>query len=230
MIIRQASSSSASSHASAVRCGLEPEFLDGAFARVSPPAVRVAFRSGQEIFGQGEPAEYVYRVLKGAVRCFRLLSDGRRQICEFQLEGDFLGLEAGIEHRATAEAMSDCVLLAVRRNALADLAAKEQGLSGELWRLAVRGHQRSQDHAMIVARQGATERVAAFLVEFATRVQAGDQIDLPMSRQDIADHLGLTIHTVSRTFSQLQGLDLIEVASPRRVRLKNLAVLSNLCS
>lgn len=207
----------------------EPEVLDGAFVALRAAGTRVVFRSGQEVFGEGEPADYVYRVVEGAVRTYRLLNDGRRQICDFHFEGDFLGLEAGLEHRATAEAISDCVLMAVRRTSLADLAARDNDLTGELWQLAVRSHQRSQDHALIVARQAATERVAAFLVDFARRVRAQDRIDLPMSRQDIADYLGLTIHTVSRTFSQLQGLGLIDVDSPRRIRLKDASALAELC-
>lgn len=204
--------------------------LDDAFAELMPAGAKRAFQSGQEIFGQGESADYVYRVLKGAVRSFRLLNDGRRQICEFHFAGDFLGLEAGVEYRATAEAMSDCVVLVVRRTSLAELAARDADLTARLWQLAARGHQRSQDHAFILARQGATERVAAFLVEFAERVDADGFIDLPMSRQDIADYLGLTIHTVSRTFSQLQGLGLISVESPRHVRLDRYADLADLCS
>lgn len=72
---------------------------------------------------------------------------------------------------------------------------------------------------MILARQGATERVAAFLLDYADRVCAIEQVDLPMTRQDIADHVGLTIHTVSRTLSQLQAEGLIQARSSRHLRL-----------
>jgi CRP/FNR family transcriptional regulator/CRP/FNR family nitrogen fixation transcriptional regulator len=108
---------------------------------------------------------------------------------------------------------------AVRRADLARLAATDSGLARALWQMSVRAFQRSEDHALILARQGATERVAAFLLDYADRVGAADVLDLPMTRQDMADHLGLTIHTVSRTLSQLQDQGLIEARSTRHVRL-----------
>jgi CRP/FNR family transcriptional regulator/CRP/FNR family nitrogen fixation transcriptional regulator len=108
---------------------------------------------------------------------------------------------------------------AVRRADLARLAATDSHLARALWQMSVRAFQRSEDHAMILARQGATERVAAFLLDYADRVGAIHVLDLPMTRQDMADHLGLTIHTVSRTLSQLQDQGLIEARSTRHVRL-----------
>jgi CRP/FNR family transcriptional regulator/CRP/FNR family nitrogen fixation transcriptional regulator len=96
--------------------------------------------------------------------------------------------------------------------------------------VSVRAFQRSEDHALILARQGATERVAAFLLDFAQRNGGVLTIDLPMTRQDIADHVGLTIHTVSRTLSQLQAQGLIEARSSRQVRLLDLQRLEWLCA
>jgi CRP/FNR family transcriptional regulator/CRP/FNR family nitrogen fixation transcriptional regulator len=88
----------------------------------------------------------------------------------------------------------------------------------------------NQNHASMLARLGAVERVAAFLLDFAQRVEAQDEVDLPMSRQDIADYLGLTIHTVSRTLSQLQSQGLIDARSSRHVLLRRQSALAELCA
>lgn len=189
-----------------------------AFALASA-SVRSPFAPGEEIFRQGDRADLVYRILKGAAVSYRLLNDGRRQVSEFHMVGDFLGLEAGIEYRTTTEALGEVTAAAVRRSDLAALAARDSGLARALWQASVRAYQRSEDHALILARQGATERVAAFLLDYADRMGAHDTVDLPMTRQDMADHLGLTIHTVSRTLSQLQASGLIEARSSRHVRL-----------
>ena len=174
---------------------------------------------GEKIFRQGEPASLVYRVLRGAVISYRLLTDGRRQVTEFHAAGDFLGLEAGLEYRTTAEALSETTIATVRRAELARLAAADSGLARALWQMSVRAFQRSEDHAMILARQGATERVVAFLLDYADRLGALELVELPMTRQDMADHVGLTIHSVSRTLSQLEADGLIQARSSRQVRL-----------
>lgn len=182
-------------------------------------AVRSPFAAGEEIFRQGDRADFVYRITSGAAVSYRLLSDGRRQVTEFHVAGDFVGLEAGLEYRTTAEALGVVTAVAVRRACLAELAESNSGLARTLWQLSVRAFQRSEDHALILGRHGATERVAAFLLGYADRVGADGCVDLPMTRQDMADHLGLTIHTVSRTLSQLQAEGLIEARSSRHVRL-----------
>lgn len=199
-----------------VRC--ERCDLCAAFAG-SAQVVRSPFAAGEEIFRQGDRADLVYRIQSGAAVSFRLLADGRRQVTEFHMAGDFLGLEAGLEYRTTAQALGVVTAVALRRAALSELAATDVSLARTLWQLSVRAFQRSEDHALILARQGATERVAAFLLDYAERVGAEAEIDLPMTRQDMADHLGLTIHTVSRTLSQLHAEGLIEARSSRHVRL-----------
>lgn len=177
------------------------------------------FSAGEDIFRPGEPASFVYRITEGAVISYRLYTDGRRQVTGFSLPGDFLGLEAGVEYRTHAQALGPVAARILRRARLSALAASDGMLARALWRTSLCAFQRSEDHAMILARQGATERVATFLLDYADRIDAKTAIDLPMSRQDIADHLGLTIHTVSRTLSQLQAGGLIEARSSRHVRL-----------
>jgi CRP/FNR family nitrogen fixation transcriptional regulator len=189
----------------------------------------MTFSRDQEIFGQGEPAMQVYKVRAGAVRCFKLLSDGRRQISDFYLPGDVFGVEAGIEHRVTAEALTDSAVTVARRSALTDGADDQIGRAQALWRLAIADLQRSQDHALTLGRRSATERVASFLVDIVERLGAEDGFALPMTRQDMADYLGLTIETVSRTLSQLQTTGLIRVGSCRWVQIVHREALEDLC-
>lgn len=203
--------------------------LCGAFATATT-APRSPFAPGELLFRQGDAVRLVYRVLSGAVISYRLLADGRRQVTGFHLPGDFLGLEAGVEHATTTEALCRVDALAMERTELAGRAATDVGLAKALWQVTVRAFRRSEDHALILARQGATERVAAFLLEFADRMGWPEIIDLPMTRQDIADHVGLTIHTVSRTLSQLQAQGMVEARSTRHVRLLQRHRLEGLCA
>lgn len=177
--------------------------------------------AGAEIVGQGEQADKVYRVLSGVVRISRVLADGRRQICDFLHAGDVLGPEAGIVHALAAEAITPVTLQAVERQALSARAETDVDLTGELWRLSIDWFTRSQSHLMILAHQGAVERVAAFLVNYAERIGAEDAFELPMTRQDIGDYLGLTLHTVSRTLCLMQTQGLIDL-DHRLVRLRKL--------
>lgn len=188
-----------------------------AFAQSSGASMR--FDAGEEIFSQDEPADRAFRIVEGTVISYRLLSDGRRQVTGFHLPGDYLGLEASIDYSSTAEAIGGVTVTAVRRSGLSALASADNGLARDLWRMSAEAFQRSQNHAMILARQSATERVVAFLLDYADRVGAENVIDLPMSRQDMADHLGLALHTVSRTLSHLQAEGLIQARSSRHVRL-----------
>jgi len=189
----------------------------------------LSFGRDEEVFGEGEPADHVYRVVSGAVRTFRVLADGRRQICEFHLPGDCLGFEPSAAHRTSAEAMGETRLVSVRRSALLDGADTAPDVARMLWRSAVADLQRSQDHVLRLGHRSASERVASFLLEVAGRLGGADRFDLPMSRQDIADYLGLTIETVSRSFTHLQSLGLIEVRACRSIRLSNRQALVDLC-
>jgi CRP-like cAMP-binding protein len=182
----------------------------------------------QEVFGEGEPAEQVYKVVHGGVRGFRVLADGRRQICEFYLPGDLFGIEPDGEHHMTAEALGDTILVAARRSALGD--DRDADAARRLFGLAMAQLHREREHALTLGRRSASERVAWFLIDIAERLGTGDHLDLPMSRQDIADYLGLTIETVSRTLTQLQGSGLISLAGCRSVSLCKRGALADLCA
>ncbi len=199
----------------------------------APEAIRligvtVHLSRDQEVFGEGEPADQVFKVVRGAVRCFRVLSDGRRQICDFYLPGDVFGIEPGQDRRTTAEALTDTVLVAARRSTVVE--DEDSGTARRLWALAMADLQRSQDHALTLGRRSANERVASFLVDMAARLGDVDNLELPMTRQDIADYLGLTIETVSRTLTHLQVSGLIKLAGCRSIHLRKPRALAELCA
>lgn len=195
------------------------------------PAIgpRMSFGRDEEIFGEGERSEYIYQVLEGVVRTCRFLGDGRRQIEEFHLAGEYFGLETGADHTSTAEAVGAATVLLIRRSTLADLASRDLAVASRLLDLTMKGLRRTQDHVIMLGRKGACERVSAFLLDFAKRTGAAGSIALPMSRQDIADYLGLTIETVSRTLSQLESEAVIGLPDRRHVTLKSAARLEAYC-
>jgi CRP/FNR family transcriptional regulator, nitrogen fixation regulation protein len=185
------------------------------------------FARNAEIYGENEPAEYLYKVVSGSVRTYKVLNDGRRQIGAFYLPGDVFGLEVGDDHTFSAEAVSDSKILVIKRSTLVSLADRDTDVARQLWTMTASELQRVQDHILLLIKT-AQERVAGFLLEMASRGPAGNEIDLPMSRQDIADYLGLTIETVSRTLTQLENSAAIAVPSSRRIVLRNRAALNRL--
>jgi CRP/FNR family transcriptional regulator, nitrogen fixation regulation protein len=185
------------------------------------------FARNAEIYGENEPADYLYKVISGTVRTYKVLSDGRRQIGAFYLPGDMFGLETGEEHAFSAEAISDARVLVIRRSAVMGLAERDNSVARQLWDLTGRELRRVQEHIMLLVKT-AQERVVSFLLEMAARAPVGNAIELPMSRQDIADYLGLTIETVSRTLTHLESTAAIELPSSRHIVLRNRAALGRL--
>jgi len=167
------------------------------------------YKKGTEIYGEKEPAEYVYQVKFGAVRSYKLLSDGRRQIGAFHLVGDIFGLENGSEHRFTAEAIVDTTVRLVRRHSLELVAEGDAMVAHNLLNMTTNNLQHAEDHMLLLGRKTSLERVAAFLIEMDKRLTAAGIMALPMSRRDIADYLGLTLETVSRALSRLHELGIL---------------------
>jgi CRP-like cAMP-binding protein len=180
-----------------------------------------------EIFGEDEPAEYLYQVISGAVRTYRMLDDGRRQISAFYLAGDVFGFEAGDTHLSTAEAIGEAQIPIVRRSNVLARAERENSLAKRLWMLTATELQRAQQHSLVLIKN-ADERVAGFLLEMARRNASQATVELPMSRQDIADYLGLTIETVSRTITQFVQSRIIALETSRRIRFCDRAALNRL--
>jgi len=161
------------------------------------------YNRGAEIFGEAEPAEYVYQVVEGAVRSYKLMSDGRRQINAFHLVGDIFGLENSGTHRFTAEAIVETTVRLVKRVSLAHVAEQDVTVARDLLNMTASNLRHAEDHMLLLGRKTSLERVAAFLLEMDSRLTAAGIMALPMCRRDIADYLGLTLETVSRALSVL---------------------------
>jgi CRP/FNR family nitrogen fixation transcriptional regulator len=191
-----------------------------------PPAVvldgqRQTFGPGETIFDEGQPADRIYQLISGALRTCRNLRDGRRQIEAFHFAGDVFGLESGQTYRAAAQTLGPAQVRIMPRPALEALASQSSDVARRLLELTTDSLRRCQDHVLMLGRRTACERVAALLLDLAERTGAEALLDVPMTRQDMADYLGLTIETVSRTFTQFQHDGLIALPTTRKVLLRD---------
>lgn len=193
-----------------------------------PNAAR-SFEKGAAVFAEGDPATAFYKVVAGAVRTSQLLSDGRRQIDSFHLPGDIFGIESGARHVFSADVVEDATLIAYRGRCLDALAGADADLARQIAAAMIRSLERARAHMLLLGRKTALERIATFLLDLSARLPDMDHIDLPMSRMDIADHLGLTIETVSRLLTRLDRDGVIEVSAQRRsIILRDRAALRRL--
>ena len=187
--------------------GSRPRVLGelGELSRARAILSEFKYDKGTEIYGETEPADYIYQVADGAVRSYKLLSDGRRQIGAFHLVGDIFGLENGTVHRFTAEAIVDTTVRLMKRRSLEHVAESDALVALDLLNMTTSNLQHAEDHMLLLGRKTSVERVAAFLLEMDRRLTGASVMVLPMCRRDIADYLGLTLETVSRALSDLHG-------------------------
>ena len=182
------------------------------------------FPTGKEIYAQGETCGNLYKVEFGGVRIYRLLSDGRRQISAFHLAGETFGFEADTTHHFFAEAICATGIRILRsRSAHDDFAV-------ELFPMALQSLARAQEHLLVLGRQNSVERVAVFLLEMSERQGGLRHVELPMSRTDIADYLGLTIETVSRVFSTLKQRGVVRLPTLRSVEVIKWEILQDMAT
>ncbi|KAA0073992.1 helix-turn-helix domain-containing protein [Tardiphaga sp. P9-11] len=185
------------------------------------------FARNAEIFGEDDPATYIYQVVSGAVRAHRILHDGRRQIGAFYLPGDLFGLESGDTHLSSAEAICESQIAVIKLNTVLNRTGTTPDNVRDLWTLVTEELRRMQDHMILLVRS-AEERVAHFLLEMSRRTNNLGTVNLPMSRQDIADYLGITIETVSRTLTQFEQAGVIALRSARQIDLCKRSSLTRL--
>ena len=188
------------------------------------------YASGALLFGEGDEAEDVLKVVSGVVRTCRFLRDGRRVIDAFHACGDVFGFEGGTMYSLSAEAVCACTVIAYGRKPLAELASTDGNVSEQVLSYALLSLARSQRHALLLARRSAQAKMAAFLIERAEASNDHATVDLDMTRQDIADYLALTVETVSRTLSQFQRTLLIELPTSRKIRIRDSSSLRRLDS
>jgi CRP/FNR family nitrogen fixation transcriptional regulator len=191
-------------------------------------APEFSYRKDEEIYGEDEPAEYVYQIIRGAVRTYKLLSDGRRQIGTFHLPGDVFGLETGNNHRLAAEAIIDTTVRLMKRSSLEQAAGVDIRVARKLWSMTAGELRHAEDHMLLLGRKSAMERVANFLLEMDRRLAVAGMMALPMCRRDIGDYLGLTLETVSRALSQLHDEGVLGFSGARQIVLRNRQRLRNM--
>src|SRR5262245_10049965 len=182
---------------------------------------RRSHMKGDELFCEGEPAEFFYRVVRGTVRTSKLLSDARRQIDSFHFEGDIFGFENAEDYSYSAEAVEDTIVMAYRRSSFRTLASDDPSLAEQVMAAMVASLRRAREHMLLLGRKTTQEKIAMFQRAIHRRLQKGHRLDLPMRRADIADYLGLTKETVSRTLTQMSRERLITLEAIGRTILLN---------
>jgi CRP/FNR family transcriptional regulator, nitrogen fixation regulation protein len=179
-----------------------------------------------QIVHEDEATDRLYKVISGTVCTYKVLSDGRRQIGGFYLPGDMFGLECAEGHTLAAETISSAKILVIRKSVLTALASRNPVLVNHLLLLTARELARVQDRVLLLSLKSAQERVVGFLLEMSKRGSSDENaVELPMSRQDIADYVGLTIETVSRTLWALENCGAIDISRRRRIRFRSRATL-----
>lgn len=173
--------------------------------------------AGQVLFDQGETLHYLYVVRSGTFKTTLTLEDGREQVCGFHMVGDVIGLDAVADgrHALTAVALEDAQICTIGYASLMELAGEVSGLQQGILQLLSRQLVRSQRLAMLLGSMNAQERLAAFLLDLSQRLRSsgysGSDFHLRMTRAEIGSYLGISLETVSRTFSSLQQQHRLEV-------------------
>jgi CRP/FNR family nitrogen fixation transcriptional regulator len=186
------------------------------------------FEPNQEIYAEGDDTKVFYQVVSGVVRTCRFLSDGRRQIDAFYGEGEVFGFELGAKRTFGAEAVSDCTVRCYQQIKLPSDDQIPAAVPQQLFSYAMDRLAKAQEHAMVLSRRSALERVASFLVEWARTSSRKGVVSLAMTRTDIGDYLGLTIETVSRSLSALERQGHIALPTARQIEIKNVSALEAL--
>jgi CRP/FNR family nitrogen fixation transcriptional regulator len=180
------------------------------------------FLREQDIYVQEEPSETFYRVVSGSARKYLVRADGRRQLVDFYLPGDFFGFTPRVRHKLAVQAVADGTLIALYpRHRVETLAQEDPATAHEIFTQSFAAIARLQDQMLVVGTMTAQEKVREFLVYFCDRISAGrdDSLALPISRYDIADMLGISSETVCRAFTDLQERGVISLQGPRRIRI-----------
>ena len=180
---------------------------------------RLKFPPNHEIYAEGDRADCWYKVISGTVRVCKLLADGRRHIGEFCFSGDYFGIDSGAERLYSAEAVDDVIVMRFQRKATERLMDQNAVLARILRDTVLRDLTNAHGRTLLLGRMTALERVATFLLEMFERRDRAKTLDLPMSRNDIADYLGLTIETVCRTLSAFKRDGVIGIPTAHRIEL-----------
>jgi len=201
--------------------GTDTETLDVLIDRIG---TCLSYESKARIFHENDPADKIYKVVSGLVCTCKFLSDGRRPICGFYLPGNYFGFECSGTHSLSAAAVTNAQVRVIKKSVLAAVANRD-AIEPQLLLLATRELARLQERAPVLIKN-AQERVGDFILEMEKRAKVGNSIQLPMTRKDVADYLGLTIETVSRILTSLENCAAIEIPTSHRIVLRSHSVLT----
>jgi CRP/FNR family transcriptional regulator, nitrogen fixation regulation protein len=202
----------------------QPQEMPDSLAALDRVGAVVTLRRDEHLFLAGDKADFYFKVLKGAVRSCRVLADGRRHIGEFFLAGDFIGLDAAETYPVAAEGVIETTLIRYSRRKVDALAAEQPRIAQNLVGIMRTGLAAARERMLLLGHMTAMERIATFLLNLAERTDDG-RIDLPMTRTDIGDYLGLTMETVSRGLSQLKADGIIARRSMHELAVADPAAL-----
>jgi CRP/FNR family nitrogen fixation transcriptional regulator len=186
----------------------------------------VAFPRKRQLYIEGESSTYLYKIVSGVARSYRMTAEGRRQIVAFHVPGDLFGFEVGDTHTLSAEAITDVRVRLFKPASLLNIANRDDDVAHQLWLNIGREIRRNQEHILQLG-IAAPARVASFLLEMARRMPSADAVALSISRLDIADYLDIRIETVSRTLTRLARSGAIAL-SCRKIIVRNRALLTQL--
>jgi CRP-like cAMP-binding protein len=194
--------------------------------------MELQFARGETIFSQDEPADYVYRLARGTARLCRYMPDGRRYVLDFFLPGDIIGFAECPDLAASAEAVSEVRVTAFPRSWLDRLAENDEGLRRQVLCHLSASLLTAQHHLFVLGCQKAKERLASFLLRLADRLSVleGERLNLTMSRQDIAEHLGVTVETISRMMTALRSDGTILIPNAHQIILRDVTALRTLAA
>jgi len=232
------------SHSAAQDCGYNPaahafDVFDSACAADDEPtlnehlraiqqySIRHLYRRNETIFHQDDPVDHVYKIVSGTIRLCRNMPNARRHIVDFLLPGDVMGFVRDVDRMLAAEAVTDVMVFAYPRAHFERLARRNEHVHAQVMTSLSASLLTMQNHLMVLGCKNARERVASFLMRLADRndCRPGDRLELSMSRQEIADHLGLTIETVSRVITSLRSEGVIQVPNIHQLVLRDMSSL-----
>ncbi len=199
---------------------------------LSNDQVELNLQSGEALFCEGDDADFVYEIVTGTVCSYALLPDGRRQVTGFAFEGDIVGLGDPEFYQTSCDAVGSAKVRSIPRSKMMKFAEERPEFSTKLLNCATTQLARMQDHFVVLGRKSAMEKLASFVLTLAKRFGAPEAneitFSLPMTRADIADYLGLTIETVSRSFTKLRATGVIDLPQSNRVHVTDMFELEGM--
>ncbi|WP_024275382.1 helix-turn-helix domain-containing protein [Hyphomicrobium sp. 802] len=210
----------ANSHGAHIAASAASSSSDSSADRFERGTIR-RIEAKEHVFCDGDPRTHVFRIEEGVIALSKLLGDGRRQIIEFAYPGDYIGLGTLREHIFDAQATCPAKVRCLSAAALEQEAARDAGLALRLYKAVSAELAAARSLLVSVGQQSAMERLAGFLLSLSARAPDGEEnvVKLPMRRSDIADLLGLTIETVSRTITKLRTMHVIDVVRGTEVHI-----------